>query len=283
MNDFWFYGDFLIEVVDSFQYLGLKLSYTGKFSCAQQDLASKGLRAIYALRNNVSQLVDPDVNMLLNLFDKMVTPVLSYGCEVWGFHTASAIEKVHLKFCKLVLKVSKSTCNEMIYGELERYPLIIERKVKKISYWLKIVHNESSLLVQKVYSLMYVAVTRNAMLENWASLVRKLLCSIACNEVWLQQSVSNRHSFLRQCKQRLRDIYIQNWSEFINLKSSCLLHKNFHVDFKLSKYLILVNAKKHRLALTKFRLKNHKLPNIVKERGGLVYHKTKGYVTHVIH
>ena len=62
----------------------------------------------------------------------------------------------------------------MIYGELERYPLIIERKVKILSYWLKIVHNESSLLVQKVYSLMYVAVTRNAMLENWASLVRKL-------------------------------------------------------------------------------------------------------------
>ena len=31
MNDFWVYGDFLIEVVDYFQYLGLKLSYTGKF------------------------------------------------------------------------------------------------------------------------------------------------------------------------------------------------------------------------------------------------------------
>ena len=111
---------------------------------------------------------------------------------------------------------------------------------------------------------MYVAVTLNAMLENWASLVRKLLCSIGCNEVWLQQGVSNRHSFLRQCK---RDIYIQNWSELINLKSSCLLYKNVHVDFKLSKYLILVNVKKHRLALTKFRLKKHKLPNIVKGRG----------------
>ena len=32
-------------------------------------------------------------------------------------------------------------------------------------------------------------------------------------------------------------------------------------------YLILVNVKKHRLSLTKFKLKNHKLPNIVKGRG----------------
>ena len=151
MNDFWFYDDFLKEVVDSFQYLGLILSYTGKFSCAQQDSASRGLRAKYALRINVSQLFDPDVNMLLNLFDKMVTSVLSYGCEVWGFHTASAIERVHLKFCKLAFKVSKSTCNEMIYGELERYILIIDRKVRILSYWLKIVQNKSSLLVQKVY------------------------------------------------------------------------------------------------------------------------------------
>ena len=167
----------------------------------------------------------------------------------------------------MVVKVSKSTCNETIYGELERYPLIIERKVRILSYWLKIAHNESSLLVQEVYSLMYVAVTRNTMLENWTSLDRKLLCSMGCNEVWLQQGVSNRHSFLRQCKQRLRDIYIQNWSELIHLKSSCFLYKNVHVDFKLSKYLIVVNVKKHRLAHIKFRLKNHKLPNIFKGRG----------------
>ena len=88
MNDFWFYCDCLIEVVYSFQYLGLKLSYIGKFPCAQQDLASRGLKAMYALRINVSQLFDPDVNMLINLFDKIMTPVLSHGCEVWGFHAA---------------------------------------------------------------------------------------------------------------------------------------------------------------------------------------------------
>ena len=101
----------------------------------------------------------------------------------------AAIGRFHLKCCKLVLKVSKSTCNEMIHGELERYILTIERKVRILSWWLKIAHNETSLLVQNVYSLMYVNVTRNAMLENWASLVRKLLCSTGCNEVWLQQGV----------------------------------------------------------------------------------------------
>ena len=102
MNDFWFYGDFLIEVVDSFQYLGPQLSYTGKCTTRfSQQRSESNVRLI----NNVSQLVDPDVNMLLNLFDKMATPVLSYGCEVWGSHTASVIGRFHLKLCKLVLNV----------------------------------------------------------------------------------------------------------------------------------------------------------------------------------
>ena len=60
----------------------------------------------------------------------------------------------------------------MVYGELDRYPLIIERKLRILSCWVKIVHIESCLVVHKVYLLMYVAVTRNVMLENWASLVK---------------------------------------------------------------------------------------------------------------
>ena len=51
--------------IDSLKYAGLKLSYSGKLLCAQQDLASRCMRVMYALRNNV---VDPDVNILLNLF-----------------------------------------------------------------------------------------------------------------------------------------------------------------------------------------------------------------------
>jgi hypothetical protein len=33
----------------------------------------------------------------------MVKPILLYGCEVWGFSNNDIIEKVHLKFCKLLL------------------------------------------------------------------------------------------------------------------------------------------------------------------------------------
>ena len=45
------------------------------------------------------------VKIQLDLFDKMVKPILLYGCEVWGFSNNDIIEKVHLQFCKLLLHI----------------------------------------------------------------------------------------------------------------------------------------------------------------------------------
>jgi hypothetical protein len=49
---------------------------------------------------------------------QIVKPILLYGGEIWGFGNIDIIERVHLKFCKLILNLKKSTPNFMIYGEL---------------------------------------------------------------------------------------------------------------------------------------------------------------------
>jgi hypothetical protein len=79
------------------------------------------------------------VKIQLDLFVKMVKPILLYGCEVWGFSYNDKIEKVHLKFCKLLLHLKSSTPSYMIYGgELGRYPLEIDIKGRIISFWAKL-------------------------------------------------------------------------------------------------------------------------------------------------
>jgi hypothetical protein len=65
--------------------------------------------------------------------------LLLYGCEIWGFGKNDMIERVHLKFCKLLLRLKVSTPNCMVYGELGRYPLEIDMKVRMISYWYKLI------------------------------------------------------------------------------------------------------------------------------------------------
>ena len=60
----------------------------------------------------------------------MVKPILLYDCEIWGFRNNDVLEKVHLKFCKTILNLKTSTPNYMIYGELGRYPVEIDIKIR---------------------------------------------------------------------------------------------------------------------------------------------------------
>ena len=55
------------------------------------------------------------VDLQLKLFDFLVSPILLYASEVWGFENKASIEKVHLQFCKNILKVRSTTPNYMVY------------------------------------------------------------------------------------------------------------------------------------------------------------------------
>jgi hypothetical protein len=56
----------------------------------------------------------------LELFDKVVKPILLYGCELWRLSNCDIIERLHLKYCNPLLNLKSSTPNCMIYGELGR-------------------------------------------------------------------------------------------------------------------------------------------------------------------
>ncbi len=47
------------------------------------------------------------MDLQLVLFDAMVLPVLTYGCEIWGYKVHKAIEVVHLTILKHILGVKK--------------------------------------------------------------------------------------------------------------------------------------------------------------------------------
>ena len=67
LDDVWFYGDIILQLVESFSYLGVLLSSTGKFSCTQQDLADRGLRALFSLKRITYELIDPKPELLCML------------------------------------------------------------------------------------------------------------------------------------------------------------------------------------------------------------------------
>ena len=77
------YSNSEIEIVKEFNYLGLLLTKTGNFKRAIKTLADKGTKAMYEILKR-GKFHNLSISCQLDLFDKMVKPILLYGCELWG-------------------------------------------------------------------------------------------------------------------------------------------------------------------------------------------------------
>ena len=194
----------------------------------------------------------------LSLFDKLIYSVLNYGCEVWGLQDSIKIERVHLKFCKEILGVRTQTQNNFVYGELGRTPLITRRVVNVIKYWLKILQCDDIKYVKAIYTILYRDLERLPNCNSWTKRVKDILQSLGFYDVWLFQSVGDVDIFKCELKQRLKDVYVQNWFAELNISSRAKTYVLF-ADFKLQPYLCDVNIVKFRKALTRPRLSSHRL------------------------
>jgi hypothetical protein len=85
-----------------------------------------GKKAIFALRRRCAELRIFDPALQCQLFDTLVKPVLSYGCEVWSNHLAcEQLEVVHRAFLKSLLGVSNTTSSYVVLAEFGKFPLEI--------------------------------------------------------------------------------------------------------------------------------------------------------------
>ena len=85
--------------------MGIVCTSEGSFSGAQQTLAGQAQKAIFKLNSYLHKFTNINVKHTLELFDKLVTPIMNYGAEVWGFCKAVHIERIDLQFCKRLLDV----------------------------------------------------------------------------------------------------------------------------------------------------------------------------------
>ena len=258
-DEIWSYNGQQLEIVSSFNYLGIVLSTGGSFIQATKTLAGKGIKAMHNLFE-ITKDANVPVNIMFHLFDSLVASVLSYGCEIWGFSNAECIERVHRKFCKRVLGVELSTNNYALYTELGRYPLIIERHVRIIKYWFKLARNENSnIILQAVYDQMKNTTENERNDIVWTSKVKNLLERNGFAEVWKYPESVDVNLFIRVLKIRLLDTFISEAREGVRKRSSLLLFKELNTNYETAPYLKLLCNAKYRKALAKIRLSSHTL------------------------
>ena len=93
------------------------------------------------------------LDILFELFDRVVLPVVLYASEIYG-HNDSCFKKLEIfqrSLYKKALKLSKSTPSVMIYEETGTTPLHITIEKRMIGYWLQILIGGSSKLNYQIY------------------------------------------------------------------------------------------------------------------------------------
>ena len=141
---------FVKEIVDEIKYLGVILKPNGRFISTIKLLFEQARKAMHGIISK-ARSTDMPTDFQFKLFDSLVLPFTTYVCEIWGHENFALLEKLHLKFCKIALKIRTSTPGYMVYGELGRYPLRIIIMKGMIGYWCTILLSKQKRLTNQLY------------------------------------------------------------------------------------------------------------------------------------
>ena len=256
------YNNQPMGIVTEYKYLGIYFSRSGSFNIAKKHIANQGKKALYALLKRSKQLCLP-IDLQIELFNKLVKPILLYGSEVWGYGNIEIIERVHLKFLKHILKAKTSTPNSIIYGETGEMPLSIDIQTRQISYWSKLVSNDTK-LASKIYLFMYelhskAAPDRARKQFGWIENIKNIFIKSGNVNIWQYQNFPNPKWLKATTHQKLKDLFLNEWYNLIETSSSCITYRLFKNRFGFENYLI--NTPTNLLThMIRFRTLNHRLP-----------------------
>ena len=133
-------------------------------------LENKATRALHKILTNIKILYNTNLNVYSKLFGSLVEPILLYGSEVWGLsfisnrhlEMSNCIEdfwkmmvlkynnynKIHIKFCRYILQLSRNSSKLCTLLELGRFPLLVKQIVRATKFYIRIsnIMNETWLL-----------------------------------------------------------------------------------------------------------------------------------------
>lgn len=152
----------------------------------------------------------------LDLFDKIVLPVLLYSCEIWGQENIDVIERVDLRFLKHILNLKSSTPNVMVYGETGRFPLYITIYTRMVGFGATMILCHENKLCKCMYMYLFNCYTRSRgemnNTCNWLFCIKKKKHLYKCDlsYIWHQQNAIDVKWLESIVNQNLKDPFIQN-------------------------------------------------------------------------
>ena len=246
-----------VEVVSDYVYLGVLFNFNNSFTKAIDRQLTLGRKALFSMLTKIQPLNLP-IDLQLSLFDKLVVPVLTYGCEVWGYSNLSKIELFHRKFLKNLLKISRYTANPMTYGETGRTSLDCLIFSRMLSFWFRLKHGNPNKISTTVFNLAKTMFNSNSFQSKWCMKISEVLNNLGLSYFWNAENINYR-VFKKEIKQKLQDINMQTWSSQLTDNRLCINYMIFKTELKMEPFLTILDDQL-RILFSKFRCGNHHLP-----------------------
>ena len=232
----WTYKGDQIQVVADYCYLGVIFGSTLNWAKCVKNLSSKAKKAMAGIKRLHRTLGSIPVSTLFHIFDTKIKPILLYGSEVWGFKKYEDIEKVQVNFCKTILGVGRDVKNKIALGECGRFPIYIDSYMRLIKYWYKILAINDNRLPKQCYKMLYEQDLSGR--KNWATSIKNILYTSGFGVVWENQGVGNTDIFLKEFRQRLEDIYRQDWCSSLENDTE---YMTYHSTIERARYVSVLN------------------------------------------
>lgn len=251
-NEKWYYEGNQLEVVNKYCYLGYTFTTMLSVKQGTDHLVTKGKKAALYLCKAFQKCREMSKDTFFKIFDSKVQPTVLYSSEIWGLTRLDTIERVHIQACKRFLGVPIRTPSKMVYGELGRFPLFINSYIRCIKYWFRLLQMDHDRLPWQAYTML-VNMDENGKV-CWVTHVREVLCRSGFYFVWLQQGVGNVAGFVRVFRQRLVDMFSQEWAQTVRDKDRYELYRSFKATLDCENYLSIIDIYCFRVAFTQARL-----------------------------
>ena len=252
-------GNLDIGTTSEYCYLGILFNFNGTFTKAIKERITPARRAMFGLNEKaVNLLLPPDIH--IDLFEKMISPIFLYGCEVWGYGNVEPLEIFYRSFLKRVLGIGRSTANCIVYGEVGKYPIVHRINSRIIAFWIKISEGKSSKLSSIMYKLIYRLHLDGSYQSSWLLRVRQILRDSGNPNFWSEQELLAPKAFMKNVVTlSLQNQYLQEWTAEVYRNRKCISYRIFKDTFSFEPYLKNLHFLDRR-ALCKFRTGNHTLP-----------------------
>ena len=152
----------LIEVVNSYTYLGITFTSNCTFKAAMINVKSKALRSWFKIKQNLCTSDETPTHILLSMFRCVSMQIALYGCEVWGMELISTkntnpftnwnkaiLNHMQVQICNSILNLPKRVSNIGSIVELGLYPLTLDIIVRMLKYYNRLRTMDTSKLVYK--------------------------------------------------------------------------------------------------------------------------------------